>query len=98
VVEWAYPSAKQERWVGAIMGGDPQWIPLDFPSTPDGYEIGAEWGQLRNGEVGVGCYSWTDKHWTVASDPFETPEDALRDLKIYLGLIESDDPNQLQLL
>jgi hypothetical protein len=83
---------------GASMGGDPQWIPQDVPGVPDGYEIGAEWGELTNGEVGVGCYVWTDEDWTISSDPFPTPEAALRDLKLHLGLIEPEDPNQMKLL
>jgi hypothetical protein len=80
------------------MGGDPQWIPQDVPGVPDGYEIGAEWGELANGEVGVGCYSWASEDFSVGGDPFETPEAALRDLRLYLGLIEPGDPNQMKLL
>ncbi len=40
----------------------PEWIPMRFaPSQalPDGYEVGAEWGERRDGTTGIGCYYWS---------------------------------------
>lgn len=60
----------------------PEWFSVRFaPSQalPAGYEVGAEWGELRGGGVGVGCYYWTKRETMECGDPKRTRWEARRD-------------------
>jgi hypothetical protein len=67
------------------MGGDPIWTTTNFADSqklPDGYEVGREWGEGRNGKVGYGgwyfCHRkthefgpWRDDRWAARRDAIE---------------------------
>jgi hypothetical protein len=55
---------------------------VNFPprqALPDGYEVWGEWGEIRNGETGIGAYCWVRGNYEVISDPFATRWEARRD-------------------
>lgn len=51
------------------MGSDAIWRVCEWAPNqrlPDGYEVGSEWGDIGNGEVGVGCYYFVhEATWTI---------------------------------
>jgi hypothetical protein len=41
-------------------------------ALPAGYEVGGEWGERRDGTIGVGCYYWTKPATMECGEPKAT--------------------------
>lgn len=64
----------------------PTWQQKRFPKSqalPDGYEVGAEWGERRDGSVGIGCYYWHKPTTMEHGEPRETRWQARADAIVH---------------
>ena len=62
----------------------PVWQIVSFApnqALPDGYEVGAEWGDIGEEKPGIGCYYWaipkTDEHGEPRRTRWEARRDAI---------------------
>ena len=64
------------------MGSDAQWVVRQFApnqALPDGYEVGGEWGETRDGRIGFGCFYWHKEDTGEHGEPRRTRWEARRD-------------------
>lgn len=64
------------------MGADTFWRTTKFPprqALPDGYQVGREWGETRNGGVGYGAWYFVDTKTGDYGDCRRTRWEARRD-------------------
>lgn len=67
----------------------PSWRVVRFArgqAPPAGYEVGGEWGELRDGGVGIGCYYWTKPATLECGEAQLTRWEARRDAIRHAGV------------